>query len=279
VVDQTREEIAMKSILSLTVCALSLLAFASTAQSKSAQANGTFDFSLEGATGAIVFDANGDDGGVHGQMSLTATLEIGDPEGDGSTALTNVTVEAQFDCLLVNDNQAAMSGVVTSSSDPGYVGQQVLLAVVDKVEDIQPPTDAFAWGVYKPKFVNLTAADYDFCPNYTPPTPEELGMCGEGEEQFPCPVPPPPTGCINGSGPGDTGATLTWITADAELYPCPLPTEENPSPSCPVDPSGFTAGISATPTLTACDSFPLSAYPLNLIPRGHGNKVQVKNHP
>ena len=256
----------MKNVLCLTVCALSLLAFASTAQSENAQANGTFDFSLQGATGVIVFDVDGDEAGVYGHMSLTATLDVGDPEGDGSTVSTDVAVQAEFDCLLVNDNKAAMSGVITSASAPDYVGQQVVLAVVDKVDGIKPPTDAFAWAIHKPKFVNPTATDYDFCPAYTPPSPEGLGEC-----DGPCPSPPPPA-CNN-----DTGASLTWTATDYEL--CPYPTDENPAPSCESDPNAYTAGIPKTSTVPGCDSFSLSAYPMNLIPRGHGNKIQVKYNP
>ncbi len=266
----------MKNSLCLTVCALSLLAFASTAQSKSARVHGAFDFMLDGAMGAIVFDADGDDAGVHGHMSLTATLDIGNPEGDGSTAFTHLAVEAQFDCLLVNDNQAAMSGVVTSANVPEYVGQQVILAVVERVDGIRQPTDAFTWSVYKPKFVNLNATDYDFCPAYTPPTREDLG-CDSGG---PCEFPRAP-GCYSDgamiNNDNVPGASLTWTATDYEL--CPAPDEENPNPPCEADPNAFTAGITKLSTATGCDSFSLSAYPLNLIPRGHGNRLQVKLNP
>lgn len=236
----------------ITLFVLPLLMFASVAQGKNARANGTFDFSLGGATGAIVFDANGSDGGaVDGHMSFTSTFDAGDPEGEGSTESTAVAFEAEFDCFRVDENRAVMSGVITSSSRPDYVGQQVILAVVDKVDGVQPPQDGFSWGVYQPKYVNLSATDYDFCPEPDP----------ESEVNPPCNE--------------DTGASLIWTTADAELYPCPPPTEEDPYPSCLPDPNGVTQGISVASTVTSCDSFPLSAYPLNLI---DGNKVQVKHH-
>ena len=45
----------MKNILCLTVCALSLLAFASTAHSGGAEASGNFTFDLGTATGAVDF--------------------------------------------------------------------------------------------------------------------------------------------------------------------------------------------------------------------------------
>jgi len=244
----------------ITLFVLPLLMFASAAQGKNAQANGTFDFSLGNATGTIVFEANGSDGGaVDGHMSFTTTFDAGDPdgegvgegEGEGGAESTAVAFEADFDCLRVEDNRAVMSGVITSSTLPDRVGQQVILAVVDKVDDLLPVQDAFSWGVYQPKYVNLAATDYDFCPEPDP----------ESEFNPPCNE--------------DTGASLIWTTADAELYPCPLPTEEDPYPSCLPDPNGSTAGISVTSTVTSCESFPLTAYPLNLI---DGNKVQVKHH-
>lgn len=268
----------MKSMLCLTVCAFSLLAFASTAQSGGAEANGDFTFGIEGATGTVVFDSviRGNDNSVHGQMSFTATLDVGTevclgesedtclPEPTGDTAPTSVALTAQFDCMLVtpNGNRAAMSGVITSPTDSPLFGKQTILVVEQNVEGISPSTDAFAWGVYKPKFVNLTATDYDFCPAYTAPSPEECGEEG---------CPPPPACNV------DSGASLAWITADAERYPCTLP-EGYPdvAPVCPVpDPHGSSEGISVTPALTSCDSFPPGAYPLNLIPHGGGNKVNI----
>ena len=268
----------MKTLLRLTVFTLSLLAFVSTAHSKNAQANGTFDFSLGDVTGVIVFDADSNDAGaVTGQMSFTATVEIGDPEGVGDTVLTDVAVEAQFDCLLVDENFAAMSGVVTSASAPAYVGQQVLLVVVDKLAGIQPPTDAFAWGVYKPNAVNLAAKDNDLCPTLPP---AESGYEPDEDQ----PLPP----CIIEVIGNDQGASMTWTATDYELCPTLPPAEsgyepdpDQPLPPCIIasDPNAFTAGIPTTPTVVDCESFPLLAYPLNLIPRGHGNKVQVKHHP
>src|SRR5262249_41160875 len=155
------------------------------------------------------------------------------------------------------DSRAAMSGVIASSSLPGYVGQQVLLAVVDKIDDIEPPVDAFAWGVYQPTDPQvyqrlLTAQDAEYCPAPDP----------ESEFTPPCNV--------------DNGASLTWVASDYEL--CPNPTEENPSPDCTPDPGAFTTGLSTTPNVVDCQSFTLSSYPLNLVPRHGGNKVQVKHN-
>src|SRR5262245_21815793 len=238
----------MRNPLCLMVCALALLASASTSHAGGAEASGDFTFGIEGAAGTVLFDSviKGNDNSVHGQMSFTATVDIGNPD-TGDAVPTDVAVTADFDCMLVNGNgtRAAMSGRITSASDQALVGQQTILIVDANVEGVSPSSDAFAWGVYTPNFVNLNATDAELCP-----TPSEGS---------------PPPDC-------DNGAKLTWIATDAEL--CPAPTEENASPPC-TDP-GIPAGIPTLPTLVECDSFPLSAYPLNLIPHGGGNKVQVK---
>src|SRR5262245_62116631 len=120
---------------------LSVLMLASAAKGKNAQANGNFDFSLGNATGAIVFDANGSDGGgADGHMSFTSTFDAGAPEdeGEGGSESTTVAFEAEFDCLRVEENRAVMSGVITSSTLPDQIGQQVILAVVDKVDNVLP---------------------------------------------------------------------------------------------------------------------------------------------
>ena len=238
------------------MCGLSLLAFASTTQSQGFEADGDFDFALSGATGTVVFAGSINNAGtVNGQMSFSATVDVADPNNDGETMPLNLTVGVQFDCMVASGNRAAMSGVISSANVPGYTGQQALLVVEDQVEGTSPTRDAFAWGVYQPTVVNFNAAD---------------------AELYPCPLPTEEN--PNPICPTDPGASLTWITADADLYPCTLP-EGYPEvpPVCPVpDPTGFTAGIPVTPTLISCDSFPLSSYPLNLIPQGGGNKVVVK---
>lgn len=285
----------MKSILCLTVCAFSLLAFASTAQSDpGAEANGDFDFGLAGATGVVAFDGGVNSQGiVHGQMSFSATVDIEDPEGTGGTVPLSLTLGVQFDCMLADGNRAAMSGVISSASAPEFIGQQALLVVEDQVEGISPTRDAFAWGVYQPTVVNVNAKDYDFCPDYTPPTQEELGMCGEEGNQFPCPMPPPPACNFDGVSQCEgelcnnvPGASLTWTATDYDLCPQPDPEGQNEPPAaCVSDPNPIMAGIPTTVSvvvdgtalsLVDCASVPLSSYPLNLIPQGGGNKVVVK---
>ena len=275
----------MKNILCLTVCALSLLAFASTAQSGVAQATGSFQFDLAGAAGTVNFDSHiYADGTADGQMSFTATVDTGDP-GTGDTVASNIALTVQFDCVVVNGNRAAMSGTIVDESSP-FNGQHAILAVESASNN-----DGFTWGVYKQKVVNTNAKDYEFCDRgYTPPND-----CGELNI---CPV--PGTACVAVEGPpppDDSGATMIYTASDYELCPYPPPSDtENflpagdphdyvcffggPTLNNPNDPNATSAGIpiSATQTLTNADSFPVFSYPMTPVPHGGGNKVTVKNN-
>ena len=312
----------MKNVLCLTVCALSLLAFASTAHSGGAEASATFTFDLGTATGAV--DFNGvikNDGTVKGQMSLTANLDVGaevctvfvnpdHPElgclvsepADGTTS-TPVALGFQIDCMLVHVNRAVMSGTVTTPVDSPLVGQHAILAVEANVPGTSPASDAFVWGVYKPKFKNASATDYDFCPFQA----LDGGYNRDPDDcDGPCPI---TVDCLfDGNTTGEItdartratstpGNSLTWAAKDYELCPYPPPDDNgNNVPedlvqyllNCP-DPNAFTEGIPVTPTLVSCDpgivagvaqfiSFPLSSYPLNLILHGGGNNVNVKDN-
>jgi hypothetical protein len=173
----------MKSIACASVGALFLLTFAAAAQS-GPSANGDFQFDLEGAAGAIQFDARTDaDGTSRGQMLFTGTVDIPsedvDGTGDVGSALSNVTFQVEFDCLAVDGNRAAMSGVITAASADGYAGQRAVLAVEDNGEGGKPPApDTFTWGVYRSVERTWTPVDAEV--------------------------------------PDDIGATLTWIATDAE---------------------------------------------------------------
>jgi len=260
----------MKNTLGVTVCALSLLMFASSAQSGGVEASGDFDFGLAGATGTVVFDAVVNNAGeVRGGMTFTATVDVGDPGGSGDPVPTNVAITAQWDCVLGHDGRAAMSGVITSSTVPEYVGQRTTLVVEENVPGISPSTDAFVWGVYQPMdptvYTRLVSAqDHEYCRSADEDTstgdPEGGGeILAVGDRVTPCDT--------------DPGTSLTWVASDYEL--CPAANEDNPNPTCATDPGAFTTGLSTTPSGVDCESFPLSSYPLNLIPHGGGNKVNV----
>lgn len=260
----------MKNILGVTVCALSLLVFTSSAQSASVEASGDFDFGLDGAAGTVVFNASVNNAGeVRGAMTFSATVDVGDPGGSGDPVPTNVAITAEWDCVLGHENRAAMSGVITSSTVPEYVGQRTTLVVEKNVPGISPSTDAFAWGVYQPMDPTvharlLAAQDYEYCRSEDEDTSTgETEGGGEilafGDRVVPCDT--------------DPGTSLTWVASDYEL--CPAANEDNPNPTCTTDPGAYTTGLSTTPSGVDCQSFPLSSYPLNLIPHGGGNNVNV----
>jgi hypothetical protein len=289
----------MKKVLCLTVCALSLLAFASTAQSDGGgSANGDFTFAVGTAAGAVQFDAlmKGGNKPAEGNLLFTATIDIAgevcmgeetgclpEPTGDnyeGGVTTENVTLTAQFDRMVVDGKRASMSGQVTSDS-PWY-GQQAILTVENHVAGISPPTDAFVWGVYKPKTINLTAKDYGFCPTNGPNHTAE-------DEEFACDGLCPWNPVCNTDGfvscVGEFCTTtwsysLTWGTGDYEL--CPHNDSDETARQTPwlgtCDPRTFQTGIPvlATQLITHADSFPLAAYPLLLIPNVGGNEITVK---
>ncbi len=172
----------MKKIF-LLVSVLALCALSAAAQNNGSAANGDFQFALNGASGAIQFDARQQDSGAKGQMTFNATLAVSnedvDGEGTSSSSLSAVTATVSFDCVRVSGNHAAMSGIVTASSVPAYVGQRAVLAVEDNGEGINASgLDRFTWGVYKQSARTWTPSDAEV--------------------------------------PGDNGWMLSWFATDSE---------------------------------------------------------------
>jgi hypothetical protein len=167
----------------LFVSVLFLSALSASAQNNGSAANGDFQFTLNGASGAIQFDARAQGSGAKGQMSFDAMIQVSnedvDGEGVSSNAVSRVTATVSFDCVRVNGNRAAMSGLVTSSNVPDYVGRRAVLAVEDNGEGINASAlDRFTWGLYRKNVRNWTPSDAEV--------------------------------------PGDMGALLNWYATDAE---------------------------------------------------------------
>lgn len=57
--------------------------------------------------------------------------------------------KAEFDCLSVSGNKAVMSGSVTESNSPQYVGRRVLLVVQDGDVFNPPRHDKLTFGIYR----------------------------------------------------------------------------------------------------------------------------------
>lgn len=165
-------------VLLVVIAAVSL-----SAQNSGPASNGDFQFALEGATGSIQYNARKQGTTASGQITFNVSSDISgedvDGDGSGGSGNTGVTFTVTVDCLRIQGNHAAMSGLVTSASASGYNGIRVLLAVQDNGEGNKAPgRDAFTWGVYRS--------------NAQTWVPEDAEV------------------------PGDNGAFLTWIATDAE---------------------------------------------------------------
>ena len=154
----------MKVKAFVSILALFVLALATSIVTNAQSASGTYQFSFDdGATKYLEFDAKSQsDGTASGQMTLTdeAKLTIQDLDGTGSGEATydGFFIKAEFDGLVVNQNQAVMSGTVTDSSIRELVGQRVLLTVEDNGDNTQVP-DKVTWGIYQPVAKTWTPSD------------------------------------------------------------------------------------------------------------------------
>jgi hypothetical protein len=158
-----------------------LFALSAAAQNNGAAANGNFQFALNGANGSIQFDARAQ-ASAKGQMTFNAMVAVSNEDVDGeglsSSAVSQVSATVKFDCVKINGNHAAMSGLVTQSSVPAYVGARALLAVEDGGEGSNEGPDRFTWGLYRQTARTWTPSDAEV--------------------------------------PGDNGAFLNWFATDAE---------------------------------------------------------------
>jgi len=160
----------MKIIACLSLATLFLFSQALTPPTSAAKggpsANGEFWFSSgDGVTRYVKFNAKvNPDGSSKGQMTYVDPGATPESDTDNSEGAANssagVTIQIEFDCLVVNNNQAVMSGVIVASGFPAAIGQRVLLTVEDNDEGIKVPgPDRLSWGVYKNANINWVPAD------------------------------------------------------------------------------------------------------------------------
>jgi len=135
--------------------ALFLSGIAATALTARAEsASGTYQFTVDDkAVKYVEFDAQRfADGSVSGSMFLsdeaTVVYQDVDGVGDPSEKYAGVYIKADLDGIVVEENQAVMSGTVRDSSIPYLVGLRVLLTVEDNGDNTRVP-DKLTWGVYK----------------------------------------------------------------------------------------------------------------------------------
>lgn len=137
--------------------ALLLLAAAANLQTRAQtlpSASGVYDFTLpDAAKKHVEFDAQKlADGSTSGSLYFTddATIVYQDVDGvgDPTEKYAGVFIKADLDGIVVNNNQAVMSGTVRDSSISYLIGLQVLLTVEDNGDNTRIP-DRLTWGVYK----------------------------------------------------------------------------------------------------------------------------------
>jgi hypothetical protein len=136
------------------------------AQNSGPSATGSFQFASGEQPLTIEFNARTKpNGSTEGQITLSGSVNVPDQDVDGEGfssggSLVAVSLEIEVDCLNVNGNAAAMSGVITDSNVPAYIGNRALLAVVDNGEGVKAPAlDQFMWGIYGTPDLTWVATD------------------------------------------------------------------------------------------------------------------------
>jgi hypothetical protein len=163
----------MKSIIRNSVLALSLLSLPAAPRAASAQtggpsAGGRLKLTSEnGLTKRLEFEAAADtDGKATGKMILGGPEEIPEQDVDGagtrafSGRLEDLSVEAEFDGMVVEGNRAVLSGVVTACSLGEYIGRRLLLVVEDNGDgSSEKAQDKVMWGFYESPEATWTPTD------------------------------------------------------------------------------------------------------------------------
>lgn len=127
---------------------------ATTLTTRAESAAGTYQFTIDDKDVKTVdFDAQRlADGSVSGSLLFTdqATIVYQDVDGvgDPTEKYSGVSIKADLDGMIVNGNQAVMSGTVRSSTIPYLLGLRILLTVEDNGDNTRIP-DKLTWGVYK----------------------------------------------------------------------------------------------------------------------------------
>lgn len=104
-------------------------------------------------------------GSASGDLKFKAPLSIPDQDvdgdGTGDPTATNATVSLRvdIDCVKVDGNRAAVSGVVKDASVSAYIGRRMLLTVEDGGEGKNAAPDRYTWGQYNTATASWVAAD------------------------------------------------------------------------------------------------------------------------
>ena len=141
---------------SLLALLLTVFAAAQTTRAASGAAAGSYQFTLAGDKylKTVEFEASAQaDGSATGSIFMTdeAVITIQDVDGTGEKEgrFAGYTLKAEVDGLVVDGNRAVLSGVIRTASNESFIGQRVLLTVVDNGDNTREP-DRLTWGVYQP---------------------------------------------------------------------------------------------------------------------------------
>ncbi|HEV8643316.1 MAG TPA: hypothetical protein VGV13_19730 [Methylomirabilota bacterium] len=163
-------------------------------------------FGGDGVLRSAEFDARIDNSGAaEGRMIFidpSAAAES-DPDGPGEAVAgaQGLLIDADFDCLVVTNNRAVMSGVIVDSNTPERIGRRILVTVEDNGRGRRSPPRRLTWGIYPNQARNWT------------PTDGELGF--------------------------DPGAGTSWLASDAEREDdVPVPSNRSEAVSCDSFPPG-----------------------------------------
>lgn len=155
----------IKAFASILALFLLSIAAASSATAQTQYAKGAYQFALEDKYVKYVeFEARGtgDGSAADGFMTLTdeAPINYQDVDGTGERPVgyKGYYIKASFDSMTVDKNRAVMSGIVRDSSIQQYIGQRVLLTVIDNGDNTRL-ADQLTWGVYQPLDKNWIPVD------------------------------------------------------------------------------------------------------------------------
>lgn len=150
-----------------SVLALLLLSLAAPLTASAQSADGRYQFSFEDDyTKYVEFNARAmSGGGADGQMFFSDEAEIVyqdvDGTGEKEESYRGVSIKVDFDGMVVNKNQAVMSGTIRDATIGHFIGQRVLLTVEDNGDNTREP-DRLTWGVYRPVVRNWVPSDAEW---------------------------------------------------------------------------------------------------------------------
>lgn len=148
----------------LALLLLTVLAAAQTTRAAAA-ASGSYQFTATGDEyrKSVEFDARARaEGGADGYISVTdeAFITTGDVDGTGEPEqrFAGYSFRAEVDSLVVDRNQAVLSGTIRTASNELLIGRRVLLTIEDNGDNARLP-DRLSWNVYNPVRRDWVASD------------------------------------------------------------------------------------------------------------------------